>query len=323
MARTYAKSFLSGLYRTVYTIRRFETEGIKLYRQGFIRGYFHPYLGEEAIATGVCAALDSEKDYIASTHRGHGHCVAWGGGLKPMVAELLGKKTGYCKGLGGSMHIADITKHNLGANAIVGASIPLATGAALGISIRGEDAVVVAFTTDGASNNGSFAEGLNLSSAWKLPLIVVIENNQYAVDTPIEKSSGITELYKRGQGYGVESKRVDGNDVLDVYKASASAVASCRKGKGPRLIEAVTYRHAGHHVNDPGTYMPADKMEYYRRRDPLDRARKYAMELGGASRDEIARIETNVDEELAAAIEFAKESPEMSAEEFRSFAASY
>jgi TPP-dependent pyruvate/acetoin dehydrogenase alpha subunit len=175
-----SREFLEKIFRTAYRIRVFETEGIKLYRQGLIRGYFHPYLGQEGIATGVCAAL-REGDYIASTHRGHGHCIAWGADVKRMVAELLQKETGYCRGYGGSMHIADIGKGNLGANGIVGAGTPLGVGAALAAQIRGSDAVTVTFTTDGASNNGTFLESLNLAAIWNLSFILVIENNQYAV----------------------------------------------------------------------------------------------------------------------------------------------
>ncbi|MEM8914729.1 MAG: thiamine pyrophosphate-dependent dehydrogenase E1 component subunit alpha, partial [Pseudomonadota bacterium] len=204
---------LERMFRTAYAIRVFETEGIKLYRQGLIRGYFHPYLGQEGIASGVCTAL-RQGDFIASTHRGHGHCIAWGADIKRMVAELLQKKTGYCKGYGGSMHIADISVGNLGANGIVGAGIPLGVGAALASQVKGSDSVTVTFTTDGATNNGTFLESLNLAAIWNLNFVLVIENNQYAVSTTIEESTRETELYKRGIGIGVESYRTDGNDPL-------------------------------------------------------------------------------------------------------------
>ena len=208
-----SRELLEKIFRTAYRIRVFETEGIKLYRQGLIRGYFHPYLGQEGIATGVCAAL-KEGDYIASTHRGHGHCIAWGADIKRMVAELLQKETGYCRGYGGSMHIADIAAGNLGANGIVGAGTPLGVGAALANQIRGSDAVTVTFTTDGASNNGTFLESLNLAAIWNLNFILVIENNQYAVSTKIEESTREVDLYKRGLSIGVESHQIDGNDPL-------------------------------------------------------------------------------------------------------------
>ena len=227
----YSKEFLKNVYKTLLTIRVFETECIKLYRQGFIRGYFHPYLGEEAIAVGVCSAL-TDKDYITSTHRGHGHCIANGASIDKMIAELLGKKEGYCKGLGGSMHISDTTKGNLGANGIVGAGIPIGVGAALGVKIRHEDRVTVSFSSDGAANNGVFSEALNLAATWNLPFILVLENNQYAVSTSIKESTRETELVKRGKGLGVESFRIDGNKVFEVYETAKKAVQLCRDGKG-------------------------------------------------------------------------------------------
>ncbi len=254
----YAQPFLEQLYRTLYTIRVFETQCIKLYRQGLIVGYFHPYLGEEAIATGVCAAL-RDDDYIISTHRGHGHCIARGGELKKMVAEVLGREDGYCHGRGGSMHIADVTRGNIGANGIVGGGIPIGVGAALGIHVRGGDQVVAIFFSDGAANNGVFPESLNMAAIWDLPVVFVLENNQYAVASPIEEMTRVTDLYQRGLAYGVPSSVVDGNDVLAVYEKMQAAVATCRQGQGPVLIEAKTYRHGGHHVNDPGLYMPKEQ----------------------------------------------------------------
>ena len=311
----YSRQFLEQLYRTLYTIRVFETQCIKLYRQGLIIGYFHPYLGEEAIATGVCAAL-REDDYIVSTHRGHGHCIAKGGELKKMVAEILGREAGYCGGRGGSMHIADVTKGNIGANGIVGGGIPIGVGAGLGISIRGSDQVVAIFFSDGASNNGVFAESLNLAAIWDLPVVFVLENNHYAVSSPIEQMSRITDLHKRAEGYGVTAGAVDGNDVLAVYEKAKEAVQACRTGKGPVLIEAKTYRHGGHHVNDPGLYMPKDRLEYYKAKDPVKMGRKYLAEQGKCTEQEILAIEQQIDSLMDETIEFAKNSPEPSVEEF-------
>lgn len=311
----YSRQFLEQLYRTLYTIRVFETQCIKLYRQGLIIGYFHPYLGEEAIAAGVCAAL-REDDYIVSTHRGHGHCIAKGGELKKMVAEVLGREAGYCGGRGGSMHIADITKGNIGANGIVGGGIPIGVGAGLGISIRGSDQVVTIFFSDGASNNGVFAESLNLAAIWDLPVVFVLENNHYAVSSPIEQMSRITDLHKRAEGYGVTAGAVDGNDVLAVYEKAKEAVQACRTGKGPVLIEAKTYRHGGHHVNDPGLYMPKDRLEYYKAKDPVKIGRKYLAEQGKCTEQEILAIEQQIDSLMDETIEFAKNSPEPSVEEF-------
>jgi len=311
----YTRQFLEQLFRTLYTIRVFETQCIKLYRQGLIIGYFHPYLGEEAIATGVCAAL-REDDYIVSTHRGHGHCIARGGELKKMAAEVLGRQDGYCRGRGGSMHIADVTKGNIGANGIVGGGIPIGVGAALGISVRGGDQVVAIFFSDGAANNGVFPESLNLAAIWDLPVIFVLENNQYAVSSPIEEMSRIPDLYKRAEGYGVPAGAVDGNDVLAVYEKTKEAVETCRTGKGPVLVEAKTYRHGGHHVNDPGLYMPQDRLEHYKARDPVKLGRKYLLEQGKCSAEEILAVERDIEREMEEAIEFARNSPQPSVREF-------
>ncbi len=311
----YSKEFLTTVYRSLYTIRHFEERCIELYHDGLIRGYFHPYIGQEAIAVGVCSALE-EKDYITSTHRGHGHCIARGGDIRRMVAELFGKKTGYCRGLGGSMHIADFSRGNLGANGIVGAGIPLGTGAALGAVIRNEQRVSVVFTSDGASNNGVFGESLNMAAVWNLPLLLVVENNQYAVSTPVEQSTREADIYKRGFGFGVESFPVDGNDVLAVYERARSSLEMCRRGKGPVLIEAKTYRHGGHHVRDTGDYMPQERLDYYKSKDPVALGRTNLCEKGGASEEEIAAIEKSVRHEMAEAVIFAEGSPELSLEEF-------
>jgi len=311
----YSREFLEKLYRTLYTIRTFETRCIQLYRQGFVKGYFHPYLGQEAIATGVCAALNSD-DYIISTHRGHGHCIAKGGDLKKMVAEVLGKEAGYCRGRGGSMHIADTATGNLGANGIVGGGIPIGVGAALGIKLQASGKVIAIFFSDGASNNGVFAESLNLAAIWDLPAIFVLENNHYAVSTPIEESSRVPDLYKRGAGYGVSSMAVDGNDVLAVYEKTSEAAENCRQGKGPVLIEAKTYRHGGHHVNDPGLYMPKERLEYYMSKDPVKIGRKYLLEKGKCTQQQVETIEHQIEKLTEDAIEFAKNSPEPSVEQF-------
>ena len=316
------KALVADLYRTIVRIRHFETRGIQLYRQGLIRGYFHPYLGEEAIATGVCAALDKTRDYISSSHRGHGHCIAWKADLPKMVAELLGREGGYCRGRGGSMHIADVKDHNLGANGIVAAGMPIGVGAALGIRIRGETGVAVTFSSDGGANNGAFIEALNLAGAWKLPFIGIIENNQYAVSTRSEESTAEPELWKRGQGIGVESRRIDGNDVKAVYEATVDAVAKCRAGKGPILLEALTYRKMGHHVNDPGKYMPEDKLKHYEEHDAVKLAAKHYLAVGG-KQAELDAIGTAIENEYEQAVEWAKASPEPSVEGFLAELAKY
>ena len=317
-----SKELLEKLFTTAFRIRNFESEGIKLYRRGLIRGYFHPYLGQEGIASGACSALE-ERDYIASTHRGHGHCIAQGASIEGMVAELLQKETGYCKGYGGSMHIADITKNNLGANGIVGASTPLGVGAAMANQVRGSDAVTVSFSTDGATNNGTFLESLNLAAIWNLNFILIVENNQYAVSTTLAEATRETKLYKRGEAIGVESHRIDGNDSLLVYETVADAVKKCRAGLGPILIEAVTFRHSGHHVNDPGKYMPAEKLKYYKDRDPVDRARNNLIQMGKMSEKDVKAIEAKIKIEFESAVNAAENAGEVSIEEFREFVKDY
>lgn len=311
----YSREFLEQLYRTIYIIRIFEIECIRLYRQGLIIGYFHPYLGEEAIATGVCAALRKD-DYIVSTHRGHGHCIARGGELKKMVAEVLGREAGYCHGRGGSMHIADVDTGNIGANGIVGGGIPIGVGAGLGIRVRGTDQVAVIFFSDGACNNGVFAESLNLAAIWDLPVVFVLENNQYAVSSAIEDMSRVPELHKRAEGYGVQAYHVDGNDVLGVYEKTMEATELCRKGEGPILLEAKTYRHGGHHVNDPGLYMPKERIQYYKDRDPVKLAREYLIKQGGCTEEGIENIKQQAQQAMEAAVEYAKNCPQPSVEAF-------
>lgn len=315
MKKSYKKGFLVSLYTTMFKIRHFEENGIKLYRQGHIRGYFHPYWGQEAIATGVCSAMTTD-DFITSTHRGHGHCIAWGSDLKMMFAELLGKETGYCKGLGGSMHIADYTRNNLGANGIVGSGVPIGVGAALGINIRGEKRMVSTFVSDGGTNIGAFFEGLNLAATWKLPVLFVIENNQYAVSTPIEQSTGEPELFKRGIGLGIKSTRINGNDILEVYETANKFVKGCKKGEGPFLMECLTFRKSGHHINDPGSYLPKEKVDYYNQNDPLLIGKKYLIELSGLTDGDIEKIENEALSEIKLAVDFALNSSEMSDNEF-------
>ena len=321
-SNTPPKELLEKLFTTAFRIRTFESGGIKLYRQGLVRGYFHPSLGQEGIASGACAAIE-DRDYIGSTHRGHGHCIARGAEIDGMVAELLQKRTGYCKGYGGSMHIADITKNNLGANGIVGAGTPLGVGAALANQVRGSDAVTITFTTDGATNNGTFLEALNLAAIWNLNFILIIENNQYAVSTTLEEATRETDLYKRGEAIGVESHQIDGNDPLLVYETTLDAVKKCRSGLGPVLIEAKTYRHSGHHVNDPGKYMPEDRLKYYMDRDPVDRARDNLIKLGKMSAEEVAKLEEEIQQEFDAAVDKAKNAGEISVEEFQEFVSAY
>jgi len=304
------EGLLLEMFRKAYTIRRFELRCVELYREGFIRGYFHPYLGEEAIAVGACAALEHE-DYIVSTHRGHGHCIGKGADLKLMMAEIMGKGTGYCKGRGGSMHIASLDDHNLGANGIVGGGIPIATGAALGIKIKKGKQVVLSFFSDGAANNGVFGESLNLAAIFRLPLIFILENNHYAVSTPVEYSCRVDDLAIRAEGYGMPGIAVDGNDAVKVYLETERAISRVRRGEGPTLIEAKTYRHGGHHVNDPGAYMDPEIMKKWKARDSVQLLRDRINDEA-----KVKKIEDEVEAELAEAVEFGKNSPSPSVEEF-------
>jgi len=310
VGKTLDGELLLHIYRNIYATRRFELRCIELYRQGLIRGYLHPYLGEEAIAAGACAAL-RRSDYIVSTHRGHGHCISKGADLKRMMAEIMGKATGYCGGRGGSMHISSREDNNLGANGIVGGGIPIATGAAMGVTVKGTDQVVIAFFSDGASNNGVFAESLNLAGVFRLPIVYVLENNHYAVSTPVECSTGCCDLAGRGPAYGVPGICVDGNDAVEVYRETRRAVERARAGEGPTLIEAETYRHGGHHINDPGLYMDPQKLAEWKTRDPI-----LLMRRAIADEARVAEVEKRVDCELEAAVEFGMNSPEPSVEEF-------
>jgi len=298
------------MYRNVYATRQFELTCAELYRAGFIRGYLHPYLGEEAVAAGACAAIRKD-DYIVSTHRGHGHCISKGADLKLMMAEIMGKATGYCRGRGGSMHISSKQDNNLGANGIVGGGIPIGTGAGMGIKVKGADQVVVCFFSDGASNNGVFAESLNLAAVFNLPVIFMLENNHYAVSTRIDCSAGDCHLAGRGPALGVPGICVDGNDAVAVYRETKKAAERARNGEGPTLIEAKTYRHGGHHVNDPGLYMPRDELAAWKARDPIILLRNH---IGDDQK--VKDIEAKVDREMNAAVEFGKSSPDPSVEEF-------
>jgi pyruvate dehydrogenase E1 component alpha subunit len=303
-------SVMLELYRKAFATRRFEQRCIELYRQGLIRGYFHPSLGQEAVAAGACTAIGREG-YIVSTHRGHGHCIAKGADLRRMVAELLGKEAGYCRGRGGSMHIASLEDNNLGANGIVGGGIPIATGAAMGLKLQRKRAVVGCFLSDGAANNGVFCESMNLAAVLDLPVIYLLENNHYAVSTPIEGSTRVADLTLRGAALGLATARVDGNDAVAVYLETRRAAARALRGEGPTLIEASTYRHGGHHVNDPGTYMPRDVLEAWKARDPL---LVLARQIDDASL--LTEIERQVGAELDEAVEFAKRAPEPRVDEF-------
>jgi len=310
-------ALIVAMYERMLVIRQFEEQAIALFERGHIRGNVHPCIGQEAVSVGVCAHLRRD-DYMTSTHRGHGNCLAKGADPKRMMAELLGRKTGYCKGKGGSMHIADFDGGNLGANGIVGGGFPIATGAGIGIQNRGTDQVVVCFFGDGAANQGTFHESLNLAALWKLPVLYVCENNQYALSTPLRESVGLPELSERARGYGIPGARVDGNDVLAVHAAAAEAVRRARAGEGPTLLDCLTYRFFGHFTGDKGhgiTYRTKQEMEEWRNRCPIARLRRHLLGAAMATDAQLEKIETQAQALIAAAAQYGLDSPWPSPEE--------
>ena len=300
-----------AMYEQMLTIRRFEETAIALFERGRIRGNVHPCIGQEAVSVGVCAALRRD-DYMTSTHRGHGNCLAKGADPKLMAAELLGKATGYCKGKGGSMHIADFEGGNLGANGIVGAGLPIAVGAGISAQNRGTDQVAVCFFGDGASNQGTFHESLNFAALWKLPVIFVCENNLYALSTPLKEATALPRISDRAAAYGIPGVHVDGNDVLAVYAHAQEAVGRARRGAGPTLLDCATYRFFGHFTGDPGrgvSYRSKEEMEEWLERCPIKKLRQYLTD-SGAMNDATAReIAARVEAVIEAAVAFAESSP--------------
>jgi len=272
------KEKLNWMFRTMVRIRRFEERVVREFADGNIPGSVHVYIGEEAVATGAIAHLKKE-DYIMSTHRGHGHLIAKGGEPNKMMAEMFAKKTGYCLGKGGSMHIASLDIGILGAAGIVGSGIPIATGAGLSAKMRGTDQVTICFFGDGASNTGRFHEGINLASVWSLPVVFICENNLWAVSVPTTTSLNVANVADRAAGYGIPGVVVDGMDVLAVYEAAGEAVARARNGQGPTLIEAKTYRYRGHFEGDSGTYRPQEEIDRWMKKDPIAQYRKKLLEM--------------------------------------------
>jgi len=299
---------LLQLYRTMVTIRLFEEKVHELFTAGQIPGFVHLYIGEEAIATGVCSALRTD-DYITSTHRGHGHTIAKGARLNPMMAELFGRRTGYCKGKGGSMHIADFSIGMLGANGVVGGGFNIATGAGLSAKIRKTDQVAVCFFGDGASNRGTFHEAINMASAWKLPVLFVCENNQWASTTPYRTTTAIENIADRARGYGIPGVVVDGNDVFAVQDAAAEAVARARAGQGPTLLEAKTYRIMGHYVGDPEKYRTRDEVNQMKALCPITRFEEGCKADQTLSPNDLQQVRQAVASEVEAAVAFAQASP--------------
>jgi pyruvate dehydrogenase E1 component alpha subunit len=314
MATSLNRELLGHMLQKMSEIRFFEEKVFDLYGQNLVPGTIHLYAGEEAVAVGVCSALRKD-DFITSTHRGHGHCIAKGADLKRTMAEILGRETGYCKGKGGSMHIADFSVGMLGATAVVGAGLPIAVGAGLSAKLRNTDQVVACFFGEGASNQGTFHESLNMAAAWSLPVIFVCENNLYAMGTRQSRIMKIANVADRASGYGMPGIIVDGNDVLAVYEAACSAVERARKGEGPTLIECKTYRHKGHSRVDPAKYRAKEEVEEWLNKDPIKRLKDKTLQDHIFTEHEIGKIEREAMAKVEEAVKFAVESPYPAPEE--------
>ena len=296
------------LLRQMLQIRYFEEKVMELLSRNLVTGASHLYAGEEAVAVGACSVI-KEDDFITSTHRGHGHCIAKGGKLNLMLAELCGKATGYCRGRGGSMHIADVTAGNLGANGLVGGSIPIAPGAALSCKMRKSGQIVLCFFGDGASNQGVFHESLNMAATWKLPVVYICENNLYGMSVAVERCFPTKDVAIRAKAYDIPGEIVDGMDVLAVKEAVGKAVERARKGDGPSLIECKTYRYFGHSRSDPRIYRTKEEEKEWRDKCPINKFKKYVIDKKLLTESEVKNIEDEVAKEIAEAEKFALESP--------------
>ena len=303
-----SKEKLLWFYERMRLIRTFEDRVADLFGQAKLPGFVHLYAGEEAIAVGVMAHL-TDRDRITSTHRGHGHCIAKGVDIKRMMAELYGKTTGLCKGKGSSMHIADIDKGMLGANGIVGAGGPLACGSGLTTKVLGSDEVTVCFFGDGAAEQGTIHESMNLAAIWKLPVVFICENNMFAVSTPSSYHCAAGEICARAAAYDIPGLAIDGTDVFAVYEAAGEAIARARRGEGPSLIEARAFRYYGHFVGDPQTYKTKEEMDGYKAKDPITIFKKRVLENDLVSEPELTKIDDQVKKAIEEAVRFAEESP--------------
>ncbi len=304
-----SKAQLLEFYRLMRLIREFERECERQYTRGNIKGFLHVYSGEEAIAAGAISTL-SDRDYVVTHYRDHGHALARGLDSGGVMAELFGKATGVSKGKGGSMHLFDTSKNFMGGYAIVGGQLPIATGLALASQYSGEDRVTLCFMGDGALNEGEFHESMNLAAVWKLPVIFFCENNLYGMGAPSADTLAVhKQMYKLADAYGMDNYRVDGNDVVAVHELMLDVVANVRNGKGPAFIEARTYRMQGHSIADPANYRPNEEVEYWRSQDPIPRFKEWLTGQGLASEEDFDQIDAAVDQEVVKAAEFAESSP--------------
>jgi TPP-dependent pyruvate/acetoin dehydrogenase alpha subunit len=305
---TYPRALLADLFQKMTLVRQFELRAIEERRSGLIPGFIHSCVGQEATAIGACLALEAD-DVITSTHRGHGHLIGKGGDPRYMMAELAARSTGYCRGRGGSLHIADFDLGILGANGIVAGGIPIAVGAALAFSLRRERRVALSFFGDGAVNEGAFHEAANLAGLWKLPAIFFCENNLYGEGTPQSKQAPVADLALRAEGYGFPGVIVDGQDVLAIYEAVRQAGGRARGGAGPTFVEAKTYRYRGHYEGDPQVYRPAGEMAEWQARDPILALRRWLLDSGLFDEAALGELEASVQKQLDDAVAFARTAP--------------
>ena len=302
------KETLLDWYRQMVLIRRFEQRSAELYQQGKIGGFLHLYIGQEAVAVGAIAARQ-EGDHVITAYRDHGHALAVGADPKAIMAELLGKKTGISKGKGGSMHLADVSLNYWGGYAVVGGHLPLASGLALAEAYRESDKAVLCFLGDGATNIGYFHESLNLSGVWNLPVVWIVENNQYGMGTAVERASAVSDLTKKAAAYDMEGATVDGMNIFEVHEATTTALQAIEDGEGPQFLEMVTYRYEGHSMGDPLRYRTKDEVEKWREDDPIGVLERHLLNEEMADKDSLEAIDDEVEETVEEAVAFAEESP--------------
>jgi pyruvate dehydrogenase E1 component alpha subunit len=300
---------LIEMYATMCTIRRFERMADQLYASGKVHGTMHLSAGQEAVAVGTARALHPD-DYLLNHHRGHGHFIAKGADVKRMMAEFLGKDTGYCRGRGGSMHIADVDSNNLGANGIVGGGISLAVGVGLALQMQGKPEIVLSIFGDGAVNEGIFHESLNMAALWDLPVLFLCENNQYAMSMPVTRATAKLPIFEKADAYGMPGYQVDGNDVLQVYEVMSQAAEHVRRGDGPVLVEAVTYRYFGHSKSDRNLYRTDEEIEEWKDKDPINRFRKMLVEAHILDEGQAEKLDQEAQEVIDEAVAYAESSPE-------------
>jgi pyruvate dehydrogenase E1 component alpha subunit len=299
-----------AILETLFTIRAFEEKAEELYGLGKVHGTMHLSIGQEGTAGGTSNALRSGHDYLLNHHRGHGHCLAWGADVNLMMAEFMGKETGYCRGRGGSMHIADVENNNLGANGIVAGGIPMSVGVGLSIKLRRTDQVCLVAFGDGAANEGAFHEALNLASVWDLPVVFLCENNQYAMSMPVERAFNIERISQRASAYGIPGVTIDGNDLLAVYDAISIAAQRARQGEGPSLVESVTYRWRGHSRSDRQLYRTRDEVKAWQAKDPITRYANRLVGAGFLQEPEVESLKKEGYQRVEDAVAFAEASPE-------------